>query len=195
MEEEENLFGDYTASHRETEHVNTWTETATPTVHDGDYNEETLFGESADEVAYSFEGVVDPALIDFTEEAYLDDITTHKHSGGLDYDENENTPIAVDAMFNPHHIHDPDTCEDCQAEALEDVDMGIEMIGLALFGAVLFVMWYMLRSCKDKKKGDETFDASNPQSRGRYRPAQLSPYTAADDEIPQVELGDLEQNY
>lgn len=168
--EEENLFGDYTESNREVVHDNTWTETTGAVVHDLEGDDQWL-GENANEdyadedttgyEAYGFEEIVDPALLDFSDGAYENDLETHSHSGGLDFDEHENTPIAADALFNPHHIHDPDTCSDCQAEALEDADMGIEMIGFALFGVVLFVMWYMLRSCKDKKREDSC-DPSNP---------------------------------
>ena len=43
----------------------------------------------------------------------------------------------------------------------EDADMSIAMAGFAFFGAVLFMMWYMLRSCKNNDKGGR-FDPSNP---------------------------------
>ena len=58
--------------------------------------------------------------------------------------------------------------------------MTLAMTGFALFGLILFFMWYMLRSCK-QKSSENQFDPSNPQSRGRYRPASLSPYNNEDD--------------
>jgi len=65
--------------------------------------------------------------------------------------------------------------------------MTLAMTGFALFSVILFMMWYMLRSCKEKG-GDNQFDPSNPQSRGRYRPASLSPYQNEEDpeSVPQV---------
>jgi hypothetical protein len=56
--------------------------------------------------------------------------------------------------------------------------MGLAMTSFAIFGVILFAMWYMLRTCKNKK--EEEYDPSNPQSRGRYRPATLS----NDDDVP-----------
>ena len=64
-------------------------------------------------------------------------------------------------------------------EGKEDDGMILAMTGMAFFGAVIFIMWYMLRSCKNKTKDE--FDPSNPQSRGRYRPAQMS---TNDDDVP-----------
>ena len=76
------------------------------------------------------------------------------------------------------HEHNPDECEDCQMEAKQDYDMGLAMTSFAIFGIILFAMWYMLRTCKKVK--DEEYDPSNPQSRGRYRPATYS----NDDDVP-----------
>ena len=71
--------------------------------------------------------------------------------------------------------HDHEHCEFCAAEVEEVNNMSMAMGGFAFFGVVLFVMWYMLRSCKQKPSKEST-DPSNPQSRGQYRPASLSPY-------------------
>ena len=93
------------------------------------------------------------------------------------------------------HVHDPEHCDECLEAAQEESDMTLMMGGLAFFTAVLFAMWFMLRSCK-QKSGSGQLDPSNPQSRGRYRPASLSPYNDDDNEnCPQVELGDIANNY
>lgn len=71
------------------------------------------------------------------------------------------------------------------------MDMSLAMTGFAVFGAILFTMWYMLRSCKNAKGGDDDSDlrSSNLPSRGTYRAANLSPYNNNDDDnesVPQV---------
>ena len=69
------------------------------------------------------------------------------------------------------------------------------MTGLIVFGLLMGAVYYMFRSCKNRK-GDQA-DPSNPNSRGQYKPAGLSPYgdketKGDDDEAPQVEFGNLE---
>jgi len=60
----------------------------------------------------------------------------------------------------------PSKYEGSSAEEMqEDADMSLAMAGFAFFGMVLFIMWYMLRSCKNGG-GKGHFDPSNPQSRG-----------------------------
>ena len=60
-----------------------------------------------------------------------------------------------------HDEHDPDNCDECQKEHQEEVDMSMAMTGFAVFGLILFAMWYMLRTCKNKP-GSDQFDPSNP---------------------------------
>ena len=91
------------------------------------------------------------------------------------------------------HEHDEETCDECHRNAVDEENMSIAMTGFALFGVILFLMWYMLRSCSNQK--EQNFDPSNPHSRGRYKPA-LSPYDDDDNEsVPQVELNGLENNF
>ena len=48
-------------------------------------------------------------------------------------------------------------------QAQEDLDMSLAMTAFASFGLLLFVMWYMLRSCKQKAgETDQEWDPSNP---------------------------------
>lgn len=47
-------------------------------------------------------------------------------------------------------VHDEEHCDECQLSAQEDMDMTLAMAGFSAFAMILFMMWYMLRSCKNK---------------------------------------------
>ena len=125
--------------------------------------------------------------------------TIHYHggeaiAGELESGTVEGSAEVFAAAIGGSHAHDPEHCDECLKEAQEEADMSLAMTGFAAFGMILFVMWYMLRSCKQKQE-EEMFDPRNHNSRGRYRPA-LSPYDNEDNEsVPQVELGGVENNY
>lgn len=42
-------------------------------------------------------------------------------------------------------IHDEENCEECQRDVVDEENMSLTMSGLAFFGVILFLMWYMLR--------------------------------------------------
>ena len=67
--------------------------------------------------------------------------------------------FADDEYFNElaegeehEHEHDPEHCGECQEKAAEENQMKMAMGGFVLFFVVLFVMYLMLRSCKNKKE-------------------------------------------
>ena len=115
--------------------------------------------------------------------------TTHDHADGdgeftgassafSDWLENNGEEVGAGvlapAKYDEVHQHDPDTCTECQMEAAQDADMQLAMTGFVIFGLLMGAAYYMFRSCKNQK-GDSP-DPSNPNSRGQYRPAALSPY-------------------
>ena len=129
--------------------------------------------------------------------------TAHFHSRN-----DSDAALGKDGQEDPDAILDGALAHDYDSDAAlqedqESAEMQLAMMGLAAFGMVLFVMWYMLRSCKNNKDeahGGSQSDADGANSsRSRYRPAPLSPYqNAGDDDIesvPQVELGGFENNY
>ena len=92
----------------------------------------------------------------------------------MPYENEEFAPISASALsgaakyefehMHDHadgHVHDEEHCEECAKEHQEEVDMSMAMTGFAVFGIILFAMWYMLRSCKNKP-GSNEFDPSNP---------------------------------
>ena len=99
------------------------------------------------------------------------------HALMIPYDEEEAIGVGV---LGAAHDHDEETCTECHANKVDEENMSIAMTGFALFGVIAFLMWYMLKSCKNAKAVE--FDSSNPNSRGRYKPASFSPYNDEDNE-------------
>ena len=50
----------------------------------------------------------------------------------------------MDEMENGHE-HDAEDCDECQRNAVDEENMSLAMTGMALFGIIGFLMWYMMR--------------------------------------------------
>ena len=66
--------------------------------------------------------------------------------GHLEHEEN-------DASAHEHGAYDSwqEHCDFCQEDAQEEMNMYVAVVGFGTFSLILFLMWYMLRSCKDSK--------------------------------------------
>ena len=68
----------------------------------------------------------------------------HKAKDAENFDDDDAT---LNEFAVHEHEHDPETCNECQEKAAEESKMKIAMAGFVFFFAILFLMWYMLRSC------------------------------------------------
>lgn len=74
-------------------------------------------------------------------------------TGTVKFEDNEEEkdiePASLNDMVEHEHEHDAEHCDECQRNALEESNMQMALVGFVLFGMILFLMWYMLRSCKN----------------------------------------------